>query len=179
MEIEIAPIMFAYATFFSLVEIAGVFCLVRLLMMLLDKKRKVSLLSGAVLLLLMFIFLVFLVWGIYQQWRALGEDVGWTLFFGIIPWGVGILIGKLPFQICKQHPVLQSLVFHFADLLLRLRGNLLQIFFLSGLMLQSLLKLPDFQLKRSSFFLCLYISDLFLRRRSKYCPVHRNNHDSS
>ena len=86
MEIEIAPIMFAYATFFSLVEIAGVFCLVRLLMMLLDKKRKVSLLSGAVLLLLMFIFLVFLVWGIYQQW---------TLFFGIIPWGVGILIGML------------------------------------------------------------------------------------
>ena len=83
MEIEIAPIMFAYATFFSLVEIAGVFCLVRLLMMLLDKKRKVSLLSGAVLLLLMFIFLVFLVWGIYQQWRALGEDVGWTLFFGL------------------------------------------------------------------------------------------------
>ena len=51
MEIEIAPIMFAYATFFSLVEIAGVFCLVRLLMMLLYKKRKVSLLSGAVLLL--------------------------------------------------------------------------------------------------------------------------------
>lgn len=95
MEIEIAPIMFAYATFFSLVEIAGVFCLVRLLMMLLDKKRKVSLLSGAVLLLLMFIFLVFLVWGIYQQWRALGEDVGWRLFFGIIPWGVGILIGML------------------------------------------------------------------------------------
>ena len=95
MEIEISPIMFAYATFFSLVEIAGVFCLVRLLMMLLDKKRKVSLLSGAVLLLLMFIFLVFLVWGIYQQWRALGEDVGWTLFFGIIPWGVGILIGML------------------------------------------------------------------------------------
>ncbi|MBS4772044.1 MAG: hypothetical protein KHX61_06045 [Proteobacteria bacterium] len=95
MEIEIAPIMFAYATFFSLVEIAGVFCLVRLLMMLLDKKRKVSLLSGAVLLLLMFIFLVFLVWGIYQQWRALGEDVGWTLFFGIISWGVGILIGML------------------------------------------------------------------------------------
>ena len=42
MEIEIAPIMFAYATFFSLVEIAGVFCLVRLLMMLLDKKRKVK-----------------------------------------------------------------------------------------------------------------------------------------
>ena len=82
-------------TIFSLVEIAGVFCLVRLLMMLLDKKRKVSLLSGAVLLLLMFIFLVFLVWGIYQQWRALGEDVGWTLFFGIIPWGVGILIGML------------------------------------------------------------------------------------
>ena len=102
MEIEIAPIMFAYATFFSLVEIAGVFCLVRLLMMLLDKKRKVSLLSGAVLLLLMVIFLVFLVWGIYQQWRALGEDVGWTLFFGIISWGVGILIGMLVWSEYKK-----------------------------------------------------------------------------
>ena len=45
----------------------------------------------------------------------------------------------------------------FVTLLLRLRGNLLQIFFLSGLMLQSLLKLPDFQLKRSSFFLCLFL----------------------
>lgn len=92
-ENEIAPIMFVYATFFSLMEFGGVFGFIRLLMTLLDRERKVSLWSGVVLVVIMLYLLVFLAWGIYQQWRALGESIEWTLFFGIFSWGIGIIAG--------------------------------------------------------------------------------------